>query len=658
MSLQNFRSFFLNFSDGDMTGENGNSYRFGKFTLDLSEHRLLESQIPVSLTPKAFEVLSVLVERAGHLVEKDELMNLVWPDSFVEEVNVARIIHTLRKTLGDDGNGNKLIETIPKKGYRFVARVVLEPLSEDTYPSSNGSSATNDARDHLPDEQSSRWSWRHYATGAAIFVVVAMSVLAAYHYLVRPTTVSVPERRTIAVLPFANHTGDPSQDDYADGITENINNNLSELSTLRVIGQDSVLRYKGKDIPSADIARDLQVDSLIKGDIKQVGNELVFNVSLIDAKDGSLLWGNQFQKTPLLIFETPNEITRAVVQRLNLVLTPAESKRLSVLPTEDGDAYRLYLQARKAGQEFSPLGLKKAIEFDQMAIEKDPGFALAYSDMGMRNVNLGIYFEKPDERMPKARKLAEQALALDPSLHEPHIVLGLVSLMYDWNWDKAGDELLEGGLVKLKSIEEFNCTAHVLQMKGKTSDADDALRQALKDNPLSKSLLTELGCNSYYAGKYDESIKQYQDSLEMYPNNFTAVFGLARTFNKIGKYQDAVNEIDSLKSFMPGIPEIGLAERGYANAKMGKREDAENDLRLLEKNSVTRFVDPFLNATVYLGMGDKEDALNFLDKSVSVRSALVPSLVSDGKWDEIREDPHFQEILQKIGFKQKLTASQ
>jgi tetratricopeptide (TPR) repeat protein len=203
----------------------------------------------------------------------------------------------------------------------------------------------------------------------------------------------------------------------------------------------------------------------------------------------------------------------------------------------------------------------------------------------------------PDDTMEKARESAKKALLMDPSLHDPHIVLGLVALLYDWTWDKAKDELIEGTSVNLKSIEAFNCSAHILQMAGETSDADAALRHALDEDPLNISLITELGCNSYYAGRYDESINEYRDSLALKPLNFLAVFGLARTFNKVGKYQEAVNELNSLHSIMPEIPEIGIAERAYANAKMGNRQDAEKDLslikRLPKKDTLIHFLRPW-----------------------------------------------------------------
>jgi TolB-like protein len=225
-----------------------------------------------------------------------------------------------------------------------------------------------------------------HTTIAAIFAFVVLSTVGSYRYLTGPTATASGDRRTIAVLPLDNSTGDPDQDYLVDGITENIINNLSELSSLRVIPRESVFHYKGTEIQPADVARQLHADLLMRGDIKQVGNELIINVNLIDPKDGSHLWGKQFVQNALNIVATPNEITTAVVQRLDLKLTPAESRRLSVLPTENSEAYQLYLKGQSYGQLQSPDGLQKSIELYRQAIEKDPNFALAYSEIGMRYV--------------------------------------------------------------------------------------------------------------------------------------------------------------------------------------------------------------------------------------------------------------------------------
>jgi TolB-like protein len=289
----------------------------------------------------------------------------------------------------------------------------------------------------------SRSSLAKYSIAGIAIAVAVFLAIGSYFLFIRQAGNVAGDRRSIAVLPFTNSTGDEGQAYLADGITENVINNLSQLSNLKVIARNSVFpRYQGKDIDPAAAAHELNVDSLVIGDIKQLGNQLIINVNLIDPKDGSQSWGKQYQKNSFDVVATPNEISQAIANKLNLKLNEVESRRLSSLPTENGEAYQLYLKGQFYGQQKTPDGLNKSIELYRQAIDKDPKFALAYSEIGMRYLNLGIYFMPPDETMPLARASAQKALEIDSSLNDPHTVLGLVALMYDWNWEKAQDELV------------------------------------------------------------------------------------------------------------------------------------------------------------------------------------------------------------------------
>jgi TolB-like protein/Tfp pilus assembly protein PilF len=475
-----------------------------------------------------------------------------------------------------------------------------------------------------------------------------------YFYLFPKKTASVTNgKKTIAVLPFVNASRDADAEYLSDGITENVINNLSRLSGLKVRGKSSVLRYKGKEIDQKKVSEELGAEALVIGDIKQLGDKIVINVSLIDPRDGSQIWGKQFVKNSTDVIATQNEIAQSVAQNLRLALTDAEKQMLAKRPTENAEAWRLYSLGRLFGQQATPDGMNKSIELGFKAIEKDPKFALAYSDIGMRYMTLGIYFEPPHEMMPKAKDFANKALQIDSTLSEPHIVLGTIALLYDWDWDKAKEELAEGNIVNLQFIEAFNCAAHVLQVTGRTSEADESLHRALENDPLSISLTTELGCNSYYAGRYDESITKYREALVIEPRNFMAVYGLARTLNHKKQYAAAIDELQKAGTFMPMLPPIAVAEAGYAFARMGEREEAEKHLKMLGEASKQIFVDPFFMATVYLGLGDNDRTLAWLEKSYEARSTLMPTIIGDAKWNDLRSDARFQTLLTRMGIESK-----
>ncbi|MDQ3750332.1 MAG: protein kinase [Acidobacteriota bacterium] len=485
------------------------------------------------------------------------------------------------------------------------------------------------------------------------FLIGAISY--GYYFLsLRKNISSADGKKSIAVLPFVNASQDADAEYFSDGITQNVINNLSQLSGLKVMAKNSVFRYKGKEIELKKVADELGVQTLVMGDIKQVGDKIVINVSLIDPNDGSQIWGEQFVKNSSDVIATQNEIAQSVAQSLRLNLTDAEKQTLAKRPTENAEAYQLYLKGRFFAEPGTPDALNKSIEFYRQAIDKDPNFALAYSDMAMRYMLLGMYFSPPRETMPEAKSYANKALELDNTLSDPHLILGQIALLYEWDWDKAKAELTEGNSVIPQSIETFNCAAHVLQSTGRISEADQSLHRALEADPLSIQLNTELGCNSYYARRYDESIQNYRESLNLEPRNFVALYGLARSLNHQKQYAEAIGEIEKAKVFMPMLPPIAIAEEGYAYAKMGKREEAEKQLKTLDETSKKIFVDPFLMATVYLSLDDKDETFAWLEKAYQAKSSLMPTLVNDVKWDGLRDDARFLDFMNRLGVKSKI----
>ncbi len=460
---------------------------------------------------------------------------------------------------------------------------------------------------------------------------------------------------SIAVLPFTNSSNDPNLDYLSDGITESIIGNLSQLPKLKVMSRNSVFRFKGKNVDAQTAGKQLNVRAVLTGSVRQIGNNFSIYVEVLNTNDGSSIWQHNYTINSSDILTTQNDIARETIANLRVKLDGQEQQQIAKRPTENADAYQLFLKGRFYAQQGTPEGLNKSIELYRQALEKDPNFALAYSELAMRYVLLGIYFLPPRETMPEAKKYAQRALEIDKNLPDPHSVLGVVALLYDWDWDTAKTELAKGSAVAPQSLEAFSCSAHILQATGRTSEADTTLRGALEDDPLSSNLNTELGCNSYYARRYEDSIAQYREVLNIEPHNFIALYGLARSLNQKGQYSEAVSEIEKAKTFLPMLPPVAVAEEGYADAKMGKLAEAEKELKTLDAESKQIYVDPFFKAVIYQGLDDQEKTFAQLEKAYEAKSGLMPTLINDIKWDDLRSDPRFQDFMDRLKVKSNVS---
>jgi len=293
--------------------------------------------------------------------------------------------------------------------------------------------------------------------------------------------------------------------------------------------------------------------------------------------------------------------------------------------------------------------LNQSITLYRQALDLDPTFALAYSDQAMRHMLLGMYFAPPKEMMPKAKAYANKALEIDSTLSDPHLVLGMVALLYDWDWDTAKRELASGNIVDPGNLEGFACTAHILESTGRTTDADRTLHQALENDPLSVPLNTELGCTSYYAHRFDESIKDYREALELDRQNLLGYYGLGRAYGQKAQYKEAIDELNHVKEIFGQAPPIVTSETGYAYGKWGKREQAQGILQQLNDQSKQIYVDPYFITVVYLGLGDKDQAFAWLEKAYEGKSPFIPSIFHEPKWDQFRSDSRFKDMMKRLG---------
>jgi TolB-like protein/Tfp pilus assembly protein PilF len=453
---------------------------------------------------------------------------------------------------------------------------------------------------------------------------------------------------SVAVLPFSNTEADPELEYLADGITENIISNLSQLSQLRVMSRNSVFRYKGRDVEPQTVGRELGVQAVLAGRILSRGDQLAVSLELIDVNDNRQLWGDQYTRKPVDLLYLQAEISREVSDKLRLQLSGRDQQQLAKSPTTNAEAYQLFLKARFFQNQATEEGFQKAIEYYQQALDKDPNYALAYVGMADVHIALGTDSVAPREAMPKARKYAMRALELDEELAQAHTSLGVIYLAYDWDWPAAEREFRRDLALSPSNVESFSCSLHWEDSMGRNDEAIASIKRALALDPSSLPANLELGCASYYGRHYDQSIKQVREALKMYPDHpyLTALIG--RSYGQKKMYSEAIAELTKAQTFSGDWPPI-LAELGYAFGASGKKAEAYETIEKLRRQATHRFVDPYLIAMIHVSMGDKEQAFAELDKAIAERSGWLPWLKLEPKWDSLHADPRFTVLTRRVG---------
>jgi TolB-like protein/DNA-binding winged helix-turn-helix (wHTH) protein len=579
---------------------------FGPFRFDPAERVLYRGAEAVPLTPKAADTLAVLLERRGRVVDKSELIKLVWPDTFVEEGGLARNISVLRKTLGG------YIETIPKRGYRFVA----------------------------PADAASRRPARRAAVIAAAALLAGGLAYFIISHRARQTPAGF-RATAIAVLPLKNLSGDPSQEYLSDGMTDELATLLAKAG-VRVIAPESVRRLR-PGAPPDEIGRRLNVGAVIQGTVVGSEGRVRVNAQLVDAGTGRVVWAESYQRSLPDVLTLQAEVAGAIAREVTASLAPGgrpeAARPRQVLPA----AYEAYLKGRFFWNKRTEAGLRKAIDSFKEAIAQDPTYAPAHAGLADSYALLGSSFYDampPREAMPRAKAAARKALDIDPRLAEAHTSLAYVLMAFDWDLPAAEKEFQEAFRSNPGYATAHHWYGHYLLAAGKPNQAAAQMKEALSLDPLSLPVNVGVGWCSYFARRWDRAIEQYRKTLELDPDFALARQALAMALERKGAYAEAIAEFQKAVALSGGSAGT-IASLGHAYALAGAKADAKVQLERLEALSRQKYVPAIYRALIYLGLGDKAGALVWFSQARQERSEYLIYHQLDPNFDPVRGDKRF-----------------
>ncbi len=493
---------------------------------------------------------------------------------------------------------------------------------------------------------------RHKSLAAFVLAVLLVGAigLGYYFFAAKKSVSNANVKKSLAVLPFVNASQDSTADFISDGITESIINNLSQLGGLRVMSRNSAFRFKNNQTDTKNIASQLAVESLVTGDIKQIGDKYVINVRLINASDDSQIWGNQYVRPSTDILAAQNEIAQAVAQNLRVKLSDSEQQRLRKNYTANVEAYQLYLRGRFHVFKLTPPEVYKGISFLQQAIAIDPNYALAYSGISDAYRSLALGSElRPTEVLPKSKAAAYQAIEIDDGLSEGHAALGMTIFWGDWDWTGAEDQFKRALELNPNDVNVHLFYAHSLSNLGRHAEALAEIKLARELDPLFPLCNALEGQFLLHAGRVEEALERLRITFELAPNFWMPHVFASSVYTEKRMYMEAIAEARQARELSP-YQTASVAYEGYALAKAGRRDEARAVLNELLKLSTERFIPPAHIALIYNGLGDRDKTFEWLEKGYEERDPKMTFLKVEPKWKNLRDDPQFKDLLRRMSF--------
>ena len=571
--------------------------RFGPFEADFRAGELRKHGVKLKLVGQPFEVLAMLLECPGQLVTREELRARLWPtDTFVDfDHGLNAAVNKLRDALSDSAEKPNYVETLPRRGYRFISAVGL-----------------HDAQNLLGEPSS-------------------------------------PKIQSLVVLPLENLSKDPEEEYFTDGMTDQLITNLTQISALKVISRTSAMRYKGTKKSLPEIARELHVDAVVEGAVMWVGGRVRISAQLIEAPTDHHLWAASYERDLRDVLSMQEEVTRAIVGEIRVKLTAQEQARLANSHPINPGAYQLYLKGRYHWNKRSMEGFQKAIEYFQLAAAKDPTYALAYVGLADTYTYFSFFdVVPPREAMPKAKAAAARALEIDNHLGEAHVSLGYVSYMYDWDWAAAGKHFERALTLNPAYSRAHTFYPFYLSSLGQSEEALAVAKRSLDLDPASPAVSHSLTVQLYLARQFDQAIEQSHKTLELDPNFAISYATLGEVYISKGMYREGLPTLETYYALSRGRA-MSLALLGHAHARLGERSQALRILDQLEAASKERYTPAVSFAAVYAGLGEKDQAFAWLEKAYEERTSRLSYLKVEPLWDPLRSDPRFADLVRRIG---------
>ncbi|HME00902.1 MAG TPA: protein kinase [Terriglobia bacterium] len=543
---------------------------------------------------------------------------------------------------------NKALEKDREMRYQHASdiRADLQRLKRDsgqTKASAAISGLAEPEKAFLPVHRARQWA----AIGASVVALAA--VLLVVWFLA--SKARAKPINSLAVLPFANASGDPDAEYLSDGVADSLIDSLSQLPDLRVKSRSATFRYKGKDSDPQAVGHDLGVQAVLTGRVVERGGDLVISAELVDTRDNSHIWGERYERKLADILGVEGEIAQEISLALRLKLSGVERQRLARRYTEDTEAYQLYLRGRYFWRQLTSVGIEKSIGYFQQAIDKDPNFALAYAGLATAHAlsSGGSAVMKPREGMPKAKAEAMKALAIDDSLGEPHLALAMVRTFYDWDWAGAGQEFRRAIELNPEDSEAHHLYSHYFLYLGRNAESLAESKRALEIDPLSVDLAFHLAWHYHYMREDDRAMEQARKALELDPNSSQTHLQLALAYEGKRMFPQAIAEYHRVRALSPESV-LGLADLGYVYAISGQRAEARKILGQLLELSKRQYIPETSMAVVYQGLGQGDLAFEWLEKAWEEHAPGACLLKVDPRYDSLRSDPRFQDLLRRMNF--------